>query len=225
MTHTSLLITAATLLATTAHALVLVDTVADFSTAEQGINGLYYGYYAAAESQDASLFSTVNIAAGSSGSDPAWIGPESYATPLFTANVQHPSVDFAFPAVRRYLVGDGAELDYSGQVQIVGSFGGATPGGGGAVVGFVNVNNVTLFSGQANGSVVASFNFLATVSPGDTIDFGLRLFDGAAFDSTFTTALVTAVPEPSAFGPTLVLLGVLVARRLVTTARSQRVAT
>lgn len=225
MTHTFLPIAAATLLATTAHALVLVDTVADFSTAGQGINGLYYGYYGAAESQDFSLFSTVNIAAGLSGSDPAWLGSESFATPLFTAGVQHPSVDSAFPAVRRYLVGDGAEPDYTGQVQIEGSFGGPTPGGGGEVLGFVNVNNVTLFSGQANADVVASFSFFATVTPGDTIDFGLRLFDGAGFDSTFTTALVTAVPEPSAFGPTIVLLGGLVVRRLVKTVKSRRMAT
>lgn len=196
------------LIAAQTGAQVLVDTGSDFSVAAQGANGLFYGYYTAGESQDASLFSTSGMTVGTSAMGASWLGPQSFSTPLLSADAQHPSVDSLFPAVRRYVVGEGAEPDYTGLVRITGSFGGATPGGGGTVFAFINVNDQTLFSGTAS-TVVASFDFEVEVAPGDTIDFGIRAFDGPSFDTTFVQATVTAIPEPAASAVLVALVSLL----------------
>jgi hypothetical protein len=183
----------AALLPASLHAVVLVDTIADYSNAAQGINGLEYGYYTTSESETG-VFSTNNVSP--SGGD--WAGVESFGTVRFSANYQHPAVDSLNPAVRRYTLGSFGEPSYSGLVQVTGSFGGPTPGGGGSVIGFVTIDDITLFSAAASGATAASFSFLATVSPGSTIDFGLRANGDPSFDTTtFAATVTTVVPEPS----------------------------
>ena len=179
----------------TSQATVLVDTFGDFSTDFQGHNGLQYGYYTSPD------VSSGTFATGGMSSAPGvWLGSEYLDTPQFNADRQHPGASLLLPAVRRYTIGLGGEPSYTGLVQIAGSYGGPTPGGGGSVIGFVTVDGITLHSSPSDGSAAAivNFDFLASVSPGSHIDFGIMANGDANFDSTLFTATVTAVPEPSA---------------------------
>lgn len=173
-------------------AAVLLNTVDDFSTAGQGTNGLQYGYYTVAD-QTTGTFSTdgMSVVTGT------WAGGDAFGTPAFDADTQHPGASTLYPAVRRYTVGSAGEIPYSGLVQIMGQFGGGPAVGGGGVIGFVTVDGVTRFSAPANLATIANFDFQTSVSPGSTIDFGLMANGDPSFDSTFFSAAVLSVPEPS----------------------------
>ncbi len=173
-------------------AAVLLNTVDDFSTIAQGTHGLEYGYYTIAD-QTTGTFSTVGMSVVTG----QWAGGEAFGTPVFDADVQHPGASTLFPAVRRYTVGSAGEIPYSGLVQIMGQFGGGPGVGGGGVTGFVTVDGVTLFSAPANLATTVNFDFQTSVSPGSTIDFGLMANGDPSFDTTYFSATLLSVPEPS----------------------------
>ena len=199
--RSSFLLLACAVLPAPLSAFVLVDTVSDYSTDSQGVNGLTYGYYTAVSTSGS--FSTVNVAP--SGGE--WVGAESFGTVRFGVDSQHPGADSLLPAVRRYTVGSDGEPAYSGQVLISGTVGGPSVGGG-AVEGFVTVDGAVLFSASVDGSTPANFSFAATVAPGSVIDFGVGAAGDPAFDTTFFSATVTAIPEPASGG---VLAGLVAA--------------
>ena len=190
-------------------ATVLLNTVDDFSTTAQGTNGLEYGYYTTPE-QSTGTFSTANMSVVSG----QWVGVEAFGTPVFSADVQHPGASTAIPAVRRYTVGSGGETAFTGLVQIMGQFGGGPPVGGGSVIGFVTVDGVTMFSALADGGTTATFDFLAAVSPGSHLDFGLMANGDPSFDATYFSATVLVAPEPSKALLILVGLAFAASRRV-----------
>jgi hypothetical protein len=169
---------------------LLVNTVADFSNASQGINGLEYGYYTSPDSSTGT-FSTLGMVPSVEG----WDGPEAFGTPELNQDNQHPGVDSLFPAVRRYTVGSGGEPSFSGLVQITGVFGGPIALGGGDVIGFITIDGTTVFSAPASGLNAVNFDFTAAVSPGSHIDFGIEANGSTLFDRTLYTATVSTVPD------------------------------
>lgn len=183
---------AALFAAASSPAAVLLNTVDDFSTAAQGTNGLEYGYYTSPD-QTTGTFSTANMSVVTG----SWVGGEAFGTPVFDADVQHPGASTLYPAVRRYTVGSAGEIPYSGLVQIMGQFGGGPGVGGGGVIGFVTVDGVTLFSAPANIATTVNFDFQTSVSPGSHIDFGVMANGDPGFDTTYFSATVLSVPEPS----------------------------
>lgn len=201
------------------HAYVLVDTFADYTNVGQGINGLSYGYYTTAESETGEFTTDFVLPSGDD-----WVGSESFGTVHFSSTVQHPGVDTLRPAVRRFTVAPAESMfSYTGMVQISGSFGGPTPGGGGLVSGFVTVDGTVLYSATADFDTIASFSFAAPVGPGSTIDFGLRSEGDPSFDSTLYSATVSTIPEPAStatlVGGSLLAVALLQKRRRKTQSR------
>ncbi len=187
--------------------ILLADTQADFSLSGQGVNGFEYGVYNTAANATTGTFSTAGFVV----SGLNWQGGETYATPALWVDGQHPGVLSLYSAVRRYTVGSGAELDYSGLVRIEGTFFDLA---GGDTSGFVTVNGVNLFLASVpNTSVPVPFDITVSLSPGSTIDFGVSAAgDGAISDSTGLVATVSTVPEPATVS-LLTVGGLLMLRR------------
>lgn len=190
---------AALLGAANLHAQTLVDLQADYSTVAQGVNGIEYGGYTTANSITGTFTTAPWTSTGSE-----WYGGESLGTPAISQNYNHPAVNSLTPAVRRYTVGSGTELDYTGTVQITGMFYDNAPG---ETSGFVTVDGVNYFNmavpNTGNSTGFVTFDFTVSVAPGSTIDFGVNAGDNAFSDSTGVTATVTAVPEPGTIGMAL----------------------
>jgi hypothetical protein len=171
----------------------LADVQADFNNSSQGINGIQYGSYTEAN-VTTGTFSTNGWAPSGTG----WYGGDALGTPAHGINgFMHPAVNSLQPAVRRYTVGSGGELAYSGLVQITGNFFDLDPVG--PTSGFITVNGINIFNKLVpDGGAPVPFDFLVAVVPGSTIDFGVNAGADAYYDSTGLTAVITtAVPEPS----------------------------
>lgn len=175
---------------------LLVDLQADFSLAAQGTNGIEYGGYTTANSITGTFTTASWTVVGSD-----WYGGDILGTPAISQNFNHPAVSSLTPAVRRYTVGSGLELDYTGLVQITGMFYDEAPG---ETSGFVTVDGVNYFNmavpNTGNSGGFVSFDFTVLVAPGSTIDFGVNAGPDAFSDSTGVTATVTAIPEPGTIG-------------------------
>src|SRR5688572_8358622 len=85
----------------------LVDLQADYSLVAQGTNGIEYGGYTTANSVTGT-FTT----AGWTSTGTEWYGGDILGTPAISQDFNHPAVNSLTPAVRRYTVGMGLELDY-----------------------------------------------------------------------------------------------------------------
>lgn len=190
---------------------VLADSVADFS-GTQGTDSWYYGYYdgsltPATFTLISNYDPTFNITWPPTGG--AWTvtpssqwGPGGYWTCLW-ADGGHPNgtngnqgrLPIEQWAVRRWV------SDVSGEVTISGFIASL---GGGNMMASVFVDGKPLFSQQIP-SNKTSYEFLASVAVGSTVDFVIAPNNHNDVDgSSEFTGVVNYVPEPS----TLVLLGI-----------------
>lgn len=170
-----------------AHADILAVTHADFSTAAQGTNGFYYGYYNGPDSTTHEFLSGAGqVESGMDGPRPMWRAIAGSGLPNVVSFMQHPgpSGEGSRPAVRRYVVGASGEPAYTGTVRVVGRFYDLNDG---STKVFVAVDQDGDATGATRnllppepvppatlaGPTPVTFDFTTTVSPGTTIDFGV----------------------------------------------------
>ncbi len=183
------------------YAEVLAVSHADFSTAAQGTNGVFYGYYDGPDSTTHVFVSGVGqMQSGVSGSLPAWYRSGSGTNlPNLVPYMQHPgpSGEGSKNAVRRYMVGEAGEPSFTGTVRVVGRFYDLDQGSTNVFVavdpdGDAGVASRTFPfpSTHLVGPTPKPFDFTIPVSPGATIDIGVISNADDGYDTTGAVAWI-----------------------------------
>jgi hypothetical protein len=179
----------------------LLDTVADFSLAGEGTNGIQYGYYDSTGSTG--NFSTAGMDVNPVSSGGRWEGPGADFTPVFDQTEMHEGVNSSGTVtnsgVKRFTFPTG----YAGPVTLSFNIWKVPFGSiGNGADAFITLDDTNIYYqripnlGTPDAPYVTQ-SMLLQIAPGDTLDLGETdsTLNGISDVMGFTATVVT-VPEP-----------------------------